>query len=162
MRKVNQPVLAIIGLIAASAAAEPAKIAVALFDYVDGSGEVLDQRAAHAERLAAFSQSLRSDLAQDGRYLVVALDCAVVCSSAPVDLTGLFAEAARQGADLLLFGSIHKQSTLIQWAKADLVDVRTQQVVLDRLLTFRGDDDESWARAEQFLVKDVRALRVSD
>ena len=50
---------------------------------------------------------------------------------------------------------IHKESTLVQWAKVDVVDVERDKVVYDRLLSFRGDDAYAWRRAEEFLVKDL-------
>ncbi len=139
------------------AASPPTAVAVAEFDYVDTSGEVRDQSEAHADRLRVFAQSLRADLARQDGLRIIALDCSTGCSAVQNELAGLFATAARQGADLLIFGSIRKQSTLIQYAKTEVIDLHSQQILLDRLLTFRGDDDQSWARAEQFLVKDIVA-----
>jgi hypothetical protein len=68
--------------------------------------------------------------------------------------------ARRAGAQLLLFGGIHKLSTLVQWAKAQVIDMQTEQLVFDRLMTFRGDNDDAWQHAEAFLVKDITAQRL--
>lgn len=57
----------------------------------------------------------------------------------------------------MLFGGIHKQSTLIQWAKVEVVDLDRDKLVYDRLLTFRGDDANAWRRAEEFLAKDLQS-----
>jgi hypothetical protein len=46
-------------------------------------------------------------------------------------------------------------SSLVQWAKIQIADEEQGQVVFDRLLTFRGDTDEAWQRAESFLARDV-------
>jgi hypothetical protein len=46
-------------------------------------------------------------------------------------------------------------STLIQWAKIQIADEEQGQVVFDRLVTFRGDTDETWQKAESFVVRDV-------
>jgi hypothetical protein len=46
-------------------------------------------------------------------------------------------------------------STLVQWAKFDILDVDTQNVVFDRLLTFRGDNDAAWKNAETFLEREI-------
>jgi hypothetical protein len=46
-------------------------------------------------------------------------------------------------------------STLVQWAKIQIADEEQGQVVFDRLLTFRGDTDEAWQKAESFIVRDV-------
>jgi hypothetical protein len=71
-------------------------------------------------------------------------------------------EAKRAGADLVLLGGIHKMSTLVQWMKAELVDVQTGRVVLDRLITFRGDTDESWSHAEKFLTRQIEDGQLAD
>ena len=42
-------------------------LAVAEMDYVDTSGEVIDQSADHRRRLREFEAALRSDLAASGK-----------------------------------------------------------------------------------------------
>lgn len=71
-------------------------------------------------------------------------------------------KARRFGARLLLFGGIHKMSTLIQWAKIQAVDLKTEKSVLDRLLTFRGDTDDAWKRAEVFVAGQMTALEIEN
>jgi hypothetical protein len=46
-------------------------------------------------------------------------------------------------------------STLVQWAKIQIADEEQGRVVFDRLLTFRGDTDEAWQKAESFIARDV-------
>jgi hypothetical protein len=133
----------------------PLKVAVADLDYIDTSGEVRDQKAAHAAEMARFVQSLRGDLARGGGYRVVALDCRDACSGFEADPSKLIATAKDQGADILIFGGIHKMSTLIQYMNVQGIDLSAGKVVLSRLLTFRGDDDEAWRRAEEFLARDI-------
>ena len=77
------------------------------------------------------------------------------CSITQTDPSQLLEAARRAGAKLLLFGGIHKMSTLVQWAKAQVVEVETDKLVFDRLLTFRGDDADAWRHAEGFLVKEL-------
>src|ERR671931_2852166 len=106
-------------------AAEQAALVVADFDYVDSSGEVQDQSAAHAHRLADFAQSLRDRLSASGHYRVVAIDCPRPrCSAGTLDADTLTAAARRSGARLLLYGGIHKMSTLVQFGKAQMVDLQ--------------------------------------
>src|ERR1700735_4297135 len=64
-----------------------------------------------------------------------------------------FSHAA--GADFVLVGGIHKMSTLVQWAKAGVIDLRSGQIVLDKLFTFRGDTDQAWGRAEVFISNEL-------
>src|ERR1700753_566255 len=56
-------------------------MAVAEIQYIDTSGEPVDQSADHFRRLRAFESSLRSDLAGSGKIRTVSLDCpANACS----------------------------------------------------------------------------------
>ena len=66
------------------------------------------------------------------------------------------------GADFLLVGGIHKMSTLVQWAKAEVIDLRSGQIVLDKLFTFRGDTDHAWRRAEEFISNELITLAPSN
>jgi hypothetical protein len=134
-------------------AAAPA-LAVTSPSYVDTSGEPRDQTADHARRVKAFADSLRADLATSVR--ITPLDCQPSpCTAATSDSAELIAKARQEGATYLLIGGIHKMSTLVQWAKFDIIDVNTQGVVFDRLLTFRGDDDAAWKNAETFLKREI-------
>ena len=132
----------------------PVLVAVADFDYVDTSGEVRDQRMEHERRLQTFMRAIRDDLGSSGQYRIVPL----ACSQTPCPTVGsaqLMKDARSSGATLLLYGGIHKESTLIQWMKVEAVEVENGKHLFDRLLTFRGDTDESWMRSERFLIKQL-------
>ena len=153
------PALLIAVLLMATAhirAAEPIIVGVAEIDYHDTSGEMKDQQAAHAERAERFAEALRKDLGGSGQYRIVTLDCGKdpcsVESQIPEDL---MAAAKKAGARLLVYGGVHKLSTLVQNMKAQVVDVEGDRLVFERLITFRGDDDGSWERAERFLAEEM-------
>ena len=136
---------------------QPAGLAVAEIDYVDTSGEVIDQSADHRRRLRAFEASLRSDLTASGKLRSIVLDCPPnACSIGDIDANQLIGKAQAAGADFLLISAFHKVSTLIQWAKFDMIDVKAQKLSFERLVSFRGDNDEAWRRAEAFMVRDIR------
>ena len=138
-------------------AAEPIALAVADFDYTDTSGEAADQGSAHAARLEQFVQSVRAELAGSGSYRVVTLACPKSpCSARSTDPATLIQAAQQSGARLLLYGGIRKMSTLIQFGKAQVVDLETDQLVFDRNISFRGDDDEAWKRAAEFLADELK------
>jgi Protein of unknown function (DUF2380) len=131
-------------------------LAVAEIQYVDTSGEVIDQSADHFRRLREFEASLRTDLAASGKVRNVALDCPpAACSVGDIDVEQLVAKAQAAGAGYLLISSFHKMSTLVQWAKFDIVDVKARNVVFNRLVTFRGDNDTAWRHAETFVVREI-------
>jgi hypothetical protein len=139
-------------------APEPIPIAVLDLDYDDRSGEVRDQRQQHELRLVHFAETLRRDLAASGRYRIVHPVCDPdPCAAAGADPAALVADARKAGARLMMFGGVHKMSTLVEWAKLLAIDVQTENVVFDRLITFRGDDDEAWNRAAAFAASEFLA-----
>ncbi|MCI0598142.1 MAG: DUF3280 domain-containing protein [Beijerinckiaceae bacterium] len=153
--------VAIPALTAGPAYAKDDAIALAIvdFSYNDTSGEPADQRAIHRTRLVAFMQSIIDDLTRGGKYRLVSLACGPdPCSITQTPSAQIIDKASKAGARLLLFGGIHKMSTLIQWAKVQAVDLKTEKLVFDRLFTFRGDTDEAWRRAEAFVVEQMAAL----
>jgi hypothetical protein len=123
---------------AASALAEGAiGIAVDEFSYRDTSGEPADQAAIHGQRLAAFTAALRRDIAADPRYRL--------------------APPAAEEAAFKVIGGVQKMSTLVQWAKVAVIDAASGKVVMEKLYTFRGDNDEAWQRAESFVAREILA-----
>ena len=158
--KARKPVLALVAAIfcacPGAAQADAPILAVAEIQYSDTSGEVIDQSAEHFRRLREFEASLRTDLAATGKIQNAALDCPPnACSIGEVNSDQLLGKAQAAGAGYLLISSFHKLSTLVQWAKFDIVDVKTRQVVFNRLVTFRGDNDAAWRHAESFIVREI-------
>lgn len=138
--------------------AERIPIAIADLDYVDTSGEMRNQQAEHEVRLRAFINALRVDLDGEGHYRTITLECAQpLCTAGSKAGPDLVESARAAGARLLLFGGIHKMSTLVQYAKVLVIDLHANKLVYDRLISFRGDSDESWQRAERFLSNDLRS-----
>jgi hypothetical protein len=125
------------GLNGQALAADTTAIALDDFSYTDTSAEPADQSAAHERRLRAFMVALRRDIAADPRYRL--------------------APSLQDGAAFKVIGGIQKTSTLVQWAKVAVIDVGARKVVMDKLYTFRGDNDESWERAEIFVSREVMA-----
>jgi Protein of unknown function (DUF2380) len=146
-----------------SAAAPGVGVAIVDFSYADTSGEPADQTAAHQQRLQALMAALRRDFAADRQFRLVPVSCGpapcTVDGTMPADLRRAAAEA---GATMLVLGGIHKMSTLVQWARIDVIDVATDRAVLSRLFTFRGDSDDAWQRAEAFMSQEIRAALATD
>lgn len=131
-------------------------LAVAEIHYVDTSGEVIDQAADHRRRLREFEAALRNDLAASGKMRNVALDCPPnACSVGDIDDGQLLGKAEQAGATHLLIGRFHKMSTLVQQAKFDVIDVKARKIVFDRYVSFRGDNDTAWRRAESFVARQI-------
>ena len=77
------------------------------------------------------------------------------CSVGDIHDGQLLGKAKEAGATHLLIGRFHKMSTLIQQAKFDVIDVNARKVVFDRYISFRGDNDAAWRRAESFLAGQI-------
>lgn len=131
-------VLLAAGLDGRAMADEATAIALDDFSYTDTSAEPTDQTAAHERRLSAFMAALRRDIGADRRYRLV--------------------PSVQDGAAFKVIGGIQKTSTLVQWAKVAVIDVGAKKLVMDKLYTFRGDNDESWQRAEIFVSREVMAV----
>jgi hypothetical protein len=129
------------------------KVAVADFDFVDTSGEVRDQSAVHAARLKELQQTLAAALNHTGRFDAVGLTCAAPpCSADNLDAGSLTDAAKKAGAGLMVFGGVHKISTLITFGRVAVVDVATGRSVLNRDITFRGDDEDAWKHADSYIA----------
>jgi Protein of unknown function (DUF2380) len=142
---------------ASNAAPEPIAIAIAALDYTDTSGEVNDQRAAHQELLRAFTSALQNDLSASGKYRAVPITCGAEPCASQTDALELQKAAQVAGARLVVIGGVHKMSTLVQWAKIQIVDEDEGRIVFDRSLTFRGDTRLAWERAETFTAREILA-----
>ncbi|MCK1707978.1 MULTISPECIES: DUF3280 domain-containing protein [unclassified Bradyrhizobium] len=120
-------------------AAADASVGVVIddFSYTDTSAEPANQTAAHERRLAAFMAALRRHITADRRYRL--------------------APSVQDGAAFKVIGGIQKTSTLVQWAKVAVIDAGAKKVVMDKLYTFRGDNDEAWEHAEIFVSREVLA-----
>jgi hypothetical protein len=143
--------------------AETAGVVIAIvdFNYVDTSGEVLDQRSEHDVRLSIFMSALKDDLAAGGKFRVIVPVCGPdSCSWS--NGNELLKAAHAAGGDFLMVGGIHKMSTIVQWAKAEVIDLRSGQVAFDKLFTFRGDTDQAWRRAEEFISNELTTLAPSN
>jgi hypothetical protein len=135
--------------------ATPMSLAVTGIDYTDSSGEQRDQGAAHQARVQALGQALLEDLGKSGKFHPIELTCPQGPCSAATDADELITRAKAAGASAVLYGGIHKMSSLVEYAKFQVVDIRDNKVVFDRLMTFRGDSDEAWQHLERFLVREL-------
>jgi hypothetical protein len=126
-------------------------VAVANFDFLDTSGEPVDQSDTHKRRLKALSDFLRDQLAASGKLKLVTLPCeASQCTAANPGFEPLARQAKQAGARFVVIGAVEKTSTLIGWVKYSVLNVDDQRAICGELITYRGDTDESWRRAAKF------------
>lgn len=139
----------------ATAAALPA-VVVAAFDYTDHSGEVRNQKAFHAAHIAALQADIIHTFEQSGQATAAALRCAAPpCSVQNMAAGDMTRDAQAQHATFLVFGGVEKMSTLIQWGQVEVVNADTGKSILSRMVTFRGDDDDAWRHAADYISRMV-------
>jgi hypothetical protein len=139
-------------------------MAFAGFSYKDTSGEVREQTQEHRARLEMLNRLFRENLASGGKFTIVEIDCrsAECALEDGVAPPALAESAAKAGARYLVAGGVQKMSTLVQWARISIIDLKERKAVLDRLYTFRGDTDDAWRHAALFAIRHVNELRLED
>jgi hypothetical protein len=143
--------------IAASARADPPRLAVFDFELVDTSlqGEVYGSKP-ERERLVRVGDELRRQLAESGKFAIVDIASVNVAAhgSNLQACGGCDVRFARElGADLAMTGVVQKVSNLILNMNVYVRDVHTGNLVAAGSVDLRGNTDESWLRAMNYLVR---------
>jgi hypothetical protein len=146
-------------MLALLSSAAPAAQAVAVFEFelIDTSleGAINGPRRDEQARLARLADSLRGQLAASGRCVPVNIAPVAeearhsnlqACGGCDSKL------AARAGADLAVTGTVQKISNLILNMNIYVRDV-DGRMVKQMSADFRGNTDESWSRALDWLVR---------
>jgi hypothetical protein len=141
-----------------SAHASAPKVAIFDFEMVDTSleGAANGPRGDEDLRLARLSQQLRDRLAQSGRVDVV--DIAAVAAKAHASnlqgCGGCDAGFARElGAKYSITGWVQKVSNLILNVNIVVRDAGTEKAIWGKSVDMRGNTDESWSRALDYMVR---------
>ncbi|XSC42115.1 DUF2380 domain-containing protein [Bradyrhizobium sp. RDT10] len=62
----------------------------------------------------------------------------------------------RAGARLVIYGGIRKMSTLVQWGEVQLLDLEAEKLLIQRTVTFRGDNDAAYRHAADFVSNTLK------
>ena len=150
--------LAMLVLLSVPARADPPKLAVFDFELLDTSleGEMRGPQADEHDRLIRISDQVRKQLTESSKFQL--LDISPVKAAA--EGSNLQAcggcdiqYAQRIGADLVITGVMRKISTLILNLTIFVRDAHTGQLITGMNADFRGNTDESWTRATNYLVR---------
>jgi hypothetical protein len=129
---------------------------------IDTSNEPTDQREDHARRLALVHDYISKGLAERKVY--------DVADRAPIegDIADILKQtyfrtcngcettlAKKVGADLVLTGAVNKVSTLILSMGVSITRASTGELIYRQGFDFRGDNDNSYARAAKFFVERI-------
>jgi hypothetical protein len=142
----------------APAAADGTRIAVFEFELIDTSleGALNGPRADEFLRVSRLAPELRGRLAASGRYSL--LDISPVAEEARASNLQVCGGcdtrlAERLGAELAVTGTVQKVSNLILNMNIYVRDARTGRAVTQVSADFRGNTDESWSRALDWLIR---------
>jgi len=143
--------------ITAPARADPPRLAVFDFELVDTSlqGEAYGSKP-EQERLVQVGDQLRKQLAESGKYAIVDISPvnAAAHGSNLQACGGCDVKYAEElGSDLAMTGVVQKVSNLILNMNIYLRDVHTGKLVTAASVDLRGNTDESWSRAINYLVR---------
>jgi PQQ-dependent catabolism-associated CXXCW motif protein len=148
---------------AAAAAARPRVLVLDLELTGDLGGP--EFTAQHEARLKLESARLRSDLERTGSYRIMddgparpELDRLRSQQAYLHDCNGCDLEVARQvGADLVFVAWVDRVSGLILSLTYEIHDVRTGQIAARKSFDFRGDNDNAWNHAIDYMVRHLDA-----
>jgi len=144
--------------IVSNARASEERLSMALGDFylVDSSGEVRNQDAEHDARLKRFDEIMHDELSKSGKFSLAQMQCPEAgCTSKELQLDDMLDRAKGAGARFVTVGAVEKMSTLVLWTRFEVYDVPSRQIVFNRLLTFRGDNDEAWQRAARYAAREL-------
>lgn len=121
--------------------------------------------AEHEARLAAESARLRQALERTGMYTILdsssAKDTIDRLKSQQAylhDCNGCDLDVGRElHADLVLVAWVNRVSGLILTLTYEIHDVSTSQITARKSFDFRGDNDNAWNHAIDYMVRDLRA-----
>lgn len=120
--------------------------------------------AEHEARLATESARLRSDLAATQLYRLVdnapaqaAIDRLKAQQQYLHDCNGCDLDVGRQlQADLVMVAWVNRVSGLILTLTYELHDVKSGQITARKSYDFRGDNDNTWNHAIDYMVRDIK------
>jgi len=145
-------------LISVSIPAAAKTVAVFDFELIDTSleGQMNGPRSDERARIEHLGEQLRQRLAQTAAYQV--LDIAPVEAEARASnlqaCGGCDAVLAKRiGADFSITGTVQKVSNLILNVNLYVRDIESGKMVASMSADFRGNTDESWTRALDWLIR---------
>lgn len=145
-------------------AGTPPSLLVLGFELIDEQADVTPFPEAEA-RLAAATERIAQGLAAAGLYRVVdpapiAADIRAANASnySLLDCKGCELELARKlGTERVLLGWVQRVSNLILNLNIEVRDVASGRTLFNKSADMRGNNDRSWQRAADFVVRDMVA-----
>lgn len=150
--------------VATSAADAAGKVAV--FEFELQHGDLVpgtpSKKEAEDRRREMISERLREHLAQSGFDVVDTKPFAAKAAAANLQACGNCADdfARELGADYAFTGVVYKVSELVLSMSVLVHDARTSKPLTSATVDLRGNTDESWRRAIDYLYRNVLSARL--
>ncbi len=139
------------------------RLAVLPIEIEDTSGEA-GAADRHDAMLASLTRFISEAIAAAGIYDVV--DPARVKQAVEAENPGTYLRACNGcefdiansvGADRVMIGWLFKMSTLVLSLHVVIKDVATGNIIYAKTFDFRGDNEKSWKRAADYMVKAIKS-----
>ncbi|MEW8441681.1 MAG: DUF3280 domain-containing protein [Candidatus Thiodiazotropha taylori] len=140
------------------------KITILPFEIVDHT-PVPGGEARNDEMLEKLTQFITGRMKEEGIFKVVphasvqqVVDDAQLgtyirnCNRCEYDL------AKEMGSDKVMTGWIYKMSILVLTMHIEIKDVDSERILIKKAYDFRGDNEKSWLRAANYMVRDLRQM----
>jgi hypothetical protein len=134
---------------------------------LEGDLEDTSRVADWDRRLAALNSYLRRELDARNLYIVLSSEPAADLIERDRARRGVHDcvpciqdVAQRLGAERVLLVWIQRESALVLWLSARVIDPATGNFVLTRSMTFRGDNDRAWNKAADFFLRQLAEVPV--
>lgn len=150
--------------IVSTAAQAAAKVAV--FEFELQHGDLVpgtpSKKEAEDKRREMISERLREHLAKSGFDVVDAKPFAAKAAAANLQACGNCADgfARELGADYAFTGVVYKVSELVLSMSVLVHDAATSQPLTSATVDLRGNTDEAWRRAIDYLYRNVLSARL--
>ena len=150
--------------VAVGAAHADGKVAVFEFElqHSDPVPGVPSKKEAEDKRREMISARLREHLAKSGFDVVDTTPFAAKVAAANLQACGNCADgfARELGADYAFTGGVYKVSELVLSMSVLVHDAQTSQPVTSATVDLRGNTDEAWRRAIDYLYRNVLSARL--
>lgn len=150
--------------VAASTADAAGKVAVFEFELQHGDlvPGVPSKKEAEDKRREMISERLREHLAKSGFDVVDAAPFAAKAAAANLQACGDCADdfARQLGADYAFTGVVYKVSELVLSMSVLVHEAATSRPLTSATVDLRGNTDESWRRAIDYLYRNVLSARL--
>ncbi|WP_292363943.1 DUF3280 domain-containing protein [Methylophaga sp. UBA1464] len=130
---------------------------------ITGDSTVTGDKAENAEKIAKFSEHLRTELQDKTRFTIIndadSLE-KVKSADEKQDLhncNGCEITLAKElGAEMVIVPNVFRMSHLISTLHVEFKDVNTGKMIKRKSYDFRGNTDQAWERAIKYAMRDLK------